>query len=316
VLQSLKSREFLAERENDYRIGSGDVLEISIYELERRDEFKTVEVRVEESGEISLPIVGTFIVGDLTVAEVEHKLNKLLVDGQFIKDPRLNVVVKEFRSKSVAALGAIEKPGEYTIRQNVTTLLDVLSMAGGPTPEAGYEMFVIKGLEKKGGLPVSGAMLLADPERLMDKRSTIAVDLISLLEEGNLVLNAVLGHGDVIYLPKAKMFYVIGFVRKPGGFPLIRPITVLEGIALAEGLMENEASPTRCALKRITDGKEELIPLDLLAIAKGKTPNFYLQADDIIDVRQTTWKWVGLEALAFFKRIFHFGYELNPRRID
>lgn len=308
---SRNSRLMLEERRQDYRLGPGDVLEINIFELEKRDEFKTVEARVEESGEIIIPIAGSITAGEKTVDELVQLINQRLVEGEFIKEPRTNVTVKEFMSKKVAVVGAVENPGEYMLRQNVTTLLDALGMAGGTTDQAGYELYVVKASrDLQAGR--TGAMV---PNPGFDE-NTIAVDLIALMQEGALDLNVALGNGDVVFVPRAKKFYVVGFVRRPGGFPLNQPMTVLQGIAMAEGLMEREASPTACALKRLSGGKEEIIPLDLLAIAEGEQPNFFLHPNDVIDVRQTTWRFIGLEMLDFFKRIFHFGYDLNPEARD
>jgi polysaccharide biosynthesis/export protein len=290
-----ESREKLADLAKDYRIGGGDVLEVSIFELEKRDEFKTLDIRIEESGNITIPLTGLLHAGGLTVSELETKITDALIEGEFIKAPRVSIIVKEYQSKKISVLGAVTKPGEYMIRRNATSLLDALGMAGGPTEEAGYEIYII---------------------RAEQKEVKIAVDLIALMEEGNLDLNVVLGHGDAVYLPKAKRIYVVGFVRKPGGFPLYHPMTVLEGIAMAEGLMEQKASPRCCALKRLNNGVEEIIPLDLVEIALGRDRNFFLQPNDVIDIRQTTTRLVTLELLDFFKGIFHFGYDLNPRRYD
>lgn len=315
-IKSRNSRLLLEERGQDYRLGPGDILEINIFELEKRDEFKTVEARVEESGEITIPIAGSMVAGGLTVDGLVNVINQRLVEGEFIKAPRTNVTIKEFRSKKIAVVGAVENPGEYMIRQNVTTLLDALGMAGGPTDQAGYELYVVKAsrdLQSAGAGPRGAGAALQNPG--FDE-NTIAVDLIALMQEGAIELNVALGNGDVVYVPRAKKFYVVGFVRRPGGFPLNQPMTVLEGIAMAEGLMEREASPSECALKRLTSGQEEIIPLDLVAIATGEKPNFFLQPDDVIDVRQTTGRFVGLELLDFFKRLFHFGYDLNPARRD
>jgi len=78
--------------------------------------------------------------------------------------------------------------------------------------------------------------------------------------------------------------------------------------------MEREASPSDCAIIRMVDNKEEILPLDLVAIAKGERPDFYLLPDDVIDVRQTSGRFFLLELINFIGDIFHFGYQLNPRR--
>ena len=93
------------------RVSGGDLLEISIYELEKRNEFKTVTVRVEESGDISLPVIGIVNTLDLTVVDIEEKIVKALQDIDFILSPRVSVVIKEYESKKIAVLGSVTAPG-------------------------------------------------------------------------------------------------------------------------------------------------------------------------------------------------------------
>lgn len=311
----------ISEQSCDYMVGADDVLEVSIFEWMVRETEKTVEARVSEKGFIALPLVGNVNVDGETTERIESHLVTLLRDGGFIKSPRVEVRVKEFRSKTVSVFGAVARPDQYNIRQNVTTLLDVLSLAGGTNEGAGYELYVLRpDKERDDGLSGTNAFdprtidayarnSLARPDT--ERHDVIVIDLIELLEKGNLELNVVLSHGDMVYVPEAHRFFVVGFVRRPGGFPLKRPITVLEGIALAEGLLEREASPRNCVLKRKEKDIEVVIPLDLVAISEGTEPNLYLQPHDVIDVRQTGWKKAGLETLETIKGVFGVGYSLN-----
>ncbi len=297
-----QSRKMLAQKKTDYRIGSGDVLEISVYGLEKRGEYRTVTMRVEASGEIKLPIIPPINVKGLTVAELERKITDVMIAVDFIKSPRISVVVTEYQSRRVAVLGSVNAPGEFTIRHNEITLYEALAKAGGPTKEAGYKLHLIRGLEDLNAVDDPGA---AD--------ETITVDLVSLMKEADLNLNLVLRHGDVVYVPEAEYFYVIGFVHSPGGFPLNRPVRVLDGIALSAGLIPKEASPRHCVLKRYENDMEVNIPLDLVAIADGLGENIFLRPDDVIDVRQTSLRFWTLEIWDFLGGIPHIGYDLNPR---
>ena len=134
----------LPELYEDYRVGAEDVLEVSIFEWELREETKSVEIRVSETGLIGLPVIGDMNVMNLTVEEIKAKIEKRLKDWQIIPNPRVSVVVQQFRSKRVAVVGAVRDPGTYTIRRNVTTLLDILSLAGGPDARAGQVAYVIR----------------------------------------------------------------------------------------------------------------------------------------------------------------------------
>ena len=308
-----KTMAMATERTTDYRVGPEDLLEIAIFEWELRGETRTVDVRVEESGVVALPVIGDVAVGGLTVQEIKTLLERRLVDGGILKDPRVTVVVKEFRSKRVSVVGAVHEPGVYTLRKNVTTLVSVLTLAGGPTDRAGHVLYVVRNAEagpavaeKPGGDGESNAITVV----LEDRPEVIAVDTYELLELGRPDLNVILRDGDIVNVPEAMKFYVVGFVEKPGGFPLTRPTTLLEGVALAGGLRERRASPRKCALKRYTATGEIVQPLDLVAVSRGEDPNIYLRPDDVIDVRQTWLRGAGLEFYDFVRGIFNVGYSI------
>jgi len=262
-------------------------------------------VRVGESGTVALPVIGELKLADLTVQQIKHLLETRLKSDGILKEPRVSVAVKEFRSKRVAVVGAVEDPGVYTLRQNVTTLLSVLTLAGGANDRAGQILYVIRAREENAPTAKKQA-----PEE-QEEQKVIAIDLYELLEMGNLELNVVLRHGDVVNVPEAKQLFVVGLVQKPGGFPLKRPTSVLQAVALAGGLREREASPSHCILKRRSRFGEELIPIDLVAIATGKAPNLYLMPDDILDVRQTLAKRLWLGFTDTFRDLFSIGYSLN-----
>ncbi|MEW6442679.1 MAG: polysaccharide biosynthesis/export family protein [bacterium] len=324
--RSLASGTFqrLPEFYEDYRVGPEDVLEISIFEWELREETKSVEIRVSESGLISLPVIGEMNVKDLTVDEIKAQIEKRLRDWQIIPNPRVSVVVQQFRSKRVAVVGAVSDPGTYTLRRNVTTLLDILSLAGGPDDRAGQVAYVIRNIRppaQKAAVPGgpsagdSGAgagetvpsPLSQGSAPASGDQEVITIDLFELMEQGNLALNVLVGDGDVINVPEAKRFQVLGFVKDPGTYSLKKPTTVLEGIAMARGVLDEESSASKSVLKRKTADGEILIPLDLPAISKGQQPNLYLQADDVIVVPQTGLRRSMLYVYNFIRGVWNFG---------
>ena len=332
---ALKTFERLPELYEDYRIGPEDVLEISIFEWELREETKSVEVRVSENGLISLPVIGEMTVENHTVNEVQTKIEKRLKEWQIIPNPAVSVVVQQFRSKKVSVVGAVRDPGTYTLRRNVTPLLDILGLAGGVDSRAGQVAYVVLNTrpmeqavveatsqEAQAAKSATEAPSKEEIEEMiaggeghrpegypvhMPGRDVIAVDLFELMEQGDLSLNVLVVDGDVIYVPEAKRFHVVGFVRDPGSYSLKKPTSVLEAIALARGVRDPDASVKKCALKRITPEGEIIIPLNLIAISKGDAPNIYLQPDDIIDVRQTRARKVALYTYEFVQRVFNFG---------
>jgi len=311
-LLAQRSRGIIKERSEDYRVGPGDLLEISIFEWELREETKTAVFRVAESGVIALPVVRDLNVGGLTVGEIKGRVETVLREGGFILKPRVSVDIREYRSKRIAVVGSVNDPGVYTLRQNVTTLLEILSLAGGVSEQAGNVLHVVRA-EGEGGRAdkAAGSAPQTGAKEGEAEQSVIAIDLYELMEMGNLALNVVLRHGDVVNVPEAKRISVIGYVREPGNFPLKKPTTVLEAVALAGGLMEREASPRYCVLKRRLPEGELIIPLDLVAISEGEEPNRYLLPNDIIEVRQTAQKRFGLELLDVLRSVLNVGFVLS-----
>lgn len=306
-LLALKSFEALKDRASDYRVGAEDVITISVFEWQIRNETRSVDVRVTAEGGVSLPILGDMKIAGMTTEQVRLAVEKSFRERDILQNPRVSVEVKDFRSKRVAVVGAVRDPGVYSLRQNVSTLIEVLSLAGGLTETAGQVVHVIRSQ--------NATLTAADVAPMMGKStgaeapesSLITVDLFDLMETGDMDLNVVVQPGDVINVPAAMKFFVVGFVNQPGGFPLTRPTTVLEAIALSQGLREREASPTECMLKRRTADSDLLIPVDLVSIARGEQPNLYLMGNDILDVRQTTLRGATLGFIDFVKSVFSVG---------
>lgn len=313
-------RNLAERREADYQLGPGDVIEVSIFEWELSEQTKTATFRVSESGYVSLPVIGDLRVGGKSVREVKREIETQLREGGYIMQPRVSVDVREFRSKRVMVVGAVRDPGVYVLRENVTTLLDVLSLAGGVTEQAGFRVHVIP--PRKASAPQRAAFEAEgdtgtlvfdgteDPSEPI-KKEAVTIDLFELLELGNMELNMAVEDGYVIHVPRAERFAVIGHARRPGSFPLNRPTTVLEAVAAAEGLMERQASPRHCTLKRRQDGEEKIIPVNLVAIAEGREPDFHLQPNDVLDIKQTLPKQVFLETLDTLRGLVGIGYTLN-----
>ncbi|MBV2208197.1 MAG: polysaccharide export protein [Thermomonas sp.] len=109
----------------DYRIGSQDLLEISVFGVEDLDK----EVRVNSNGQISLPLIGIVMAGGMTIPELEADLGKRYADG-FLQNPQVSVFVKEYTSQRITLEGAVKKPGIYPITGK-TTLLQAIALAEG-----------------------------------------------------------------------------------------------------------------------------------------------------------------------------------------
>ena len=289
-----QTRHLLKLRDQDYLVGSDDVLEISIFEWEMSEETKTLEFRVSETGMISLPALGPIHVGGKSIQDIQLLIEKELSDKGVLQNPRAGVSVKEYRSRRIAVIGEVNAPGVYAIHENVTTLMDMLTLAGGPTRDAGQIVHILR--KEKGKF---------EPVK-------ITVNLQELFDQGSFDLNAVLQGADIIYVPKAPLVYVYGSIRAPGGYTLGHYMRALEAIALAGGTTHDAAKRDCFIVRRNSSATaEQVLALDLYAVESGKQPDVFLKEGDVIHVPDSTARIAGSKLWEFFRGIFTFTYRLD-----
>jgi polysaccharide export outer membrane protein len=108
-----------------YRVGPMDVVAIDVF----REQDLTREVRVEENGEISLPLVGRVQAAGKTTAELERDI-AMRLQVAMLENPSVSVRVKEFMSQRVTVEGAVSQPGVYPLTSR-TSLLQMIATAHG-----------------------------------------------------------------------------------------------------------------------------------------------------------------------------------------
>ena len=114
----------------DYRIGSGDTLQISVW---KEPEASVPSVVVRPDGKITVPLIKDVEVAGLTPQQAE----KLITDGlsKFITDANVTVVVAAITSKKIYVIGAVRKEGTLPYTYGMT-VMQALSEAGGLTDYA------------------------------------------------------------------------------------------------------------------------------------------------------------------------------------
>jgi polysaccharide export outer membrane protein len=258
-----------------YVLGPDDMITIQALDL---DEVSNKPMRIDTSGYINLPLVGRLRAADLTLQQLEAELNERL--KTYAKDPRVVVSVSEFRSQPVSIMGYVHNAGVHQI-EGRKTLVEVLSKAGGPRPEAG-PIAKITRRQEYGSIPLPNAV-----DDQTGRFSIAEVNLKALIDGMNPEENIPIKPHDVISVPKADVVYVIGEVKKTGGFVLSQKqtISVIEALAMAEGL-NPLANRKRAEILRIVPGQTERmhVPVDLKQVLSGKATNIAMQAEDILFV--------------------------------
>ena len=126
-------------KNEESRIGPGDLLEISVFEAPEMNR----TLRVSANGEISMELLGAVKASGLTPSELESVLREQL-RRTYMKDPHVGVFVRELESHPVSVIGAVKKPGVFQIR-GTKTVIELLSMAEGPADDAGDTVLIMRG---------------------------------------------------------------------------------------------------------------------------------------------------------------------------
>ena len=271
--------------QGEYVLGPKDVLEITVFDEPELS--KTIEIGSE--GAIRFPLLNDVKLGGLSVREAEKLIEKKLGE-KFLRNPHVSILVKEYNSKKVYVLGAVAKPGYYSL-QGDTSLLEVISKAGGITQGGGTKILVAKGAgQDKEMLSKILARKTDDKGETIEdftretglKAAPILIDGHKLLEEGDISLNVTLDGGDVVYIPNVQKVYVLGEVKRPGGIIYEDGLTLLRAISLAGGV--TEMGKTKVQVTREVDGKEERFKVNLKSIIKDMKKDIPLKANDVIVV--------------------------------
>jgi polysaccharide biosynthesis/export protein len=245
----------------DYILGPGDVLRITIYGHGDLPQ----EVVLSSDGSFTYPFIGQVRAAGLTVSQLAESMARRLEEGYLVA-PQITIAVLQYSSQPVYVLGAVKSPGVQTLKRN-TTLLELISAAGGPTQEAGAEVIIARARKQDEARSTGSSK--SSPE-------SVRVNLEKLLA-GEVPQRIEIESGDTIYIPKGEFFFISGEVQKPGRYPLERDTTVAKALILAGG-PNKFAAPKRATVQRLVHGQR---------IEYRAAMNDVLQAEDILVIPQS-----------------------------
>ena len=229
-----------------YRLGAGDVLKLVVLE----EESLSAEYKVRESGAVEIPIVGRVVVAGLSQEEASAAIVAALTE-KYLKNPHVSVEIKTYGSQPVQVLGAVRNPGTFFLA-GPTTLLDILSLAGGILNEKSSQEVHVK---------------------RADALAPITVDLTRLLAQGE--GNMTLQPNDVVLVKEGEFVYVNGEVSKPGAVGWKTGLSLSQAVAAAGGASKTAALRTVYVVR---DG--QTITVNLSRVLKGKDADFPVRAGD------------------------------------
>lgn len=265
----------LEDSDFQYRIGIGDVLQVTVWDHpeltipagSERSSQESGNV-VNENGDIYYPYIGYVNVAGKTTQQVREEVADRLSD--FLEAPQVDVSVAAFRSQRIYVSGAVETPGVYPLTNIPTRLVDAISQAGGLDENGDWRHVVLT----------------------RDGRD-YSLSLKDVFEKGNKQHNVLLQSGDVINVPLGndRKVFVLGEVASTQTLPMGRNgLTLAEAISNVGGLNERQSDATGVFVVRRAEqagpDSEQLIDLFQLnlkdATAMVVADSFTLNNRDLV----------------------------------
>ena len=175
----------------EYYIGTGDVIEISVWDISELSK----EITVRPDGKISYPLIGEVDVYGLSMSQLNDELTKRF--SVYVRHPQVAVILKKFEGKSVFILGEVRGPGVYKYGGQVR-LIEAISGAGGFTLDA---------------VPRSVLVIRGDITR-NKKPQLIKIDMANIYTRANLRDNILLQPNDIVFVPRSFISNATDFFTK------------------------------------------------------------------------------------------------------
>lgn len=267
-----------------YSLGPGDI--ISVFIFAGGEQQIAVDLTVSDRGYVNFPFIGSIMARGMTGSELEHAVSIPLKKDYFV-DPQIHIRIKEYHSLHFSISGAVKKPGKYEMKA-ATTIMDLIAKAEGVTLERGNIAYVLR---EEGNF--TGQKKNTGGNDTAKGYQPIKVNLLKLLDEGDMTHNITLVPGDSVYIPLAKglnqdesKVYVSGEVKKPDLYTYQPGLTALSVCIMAGGF-DKYAAPNRTTIVRIENGEQKVIKIDLEEVIKGKIPDLPLKPGDRINVPES-----------------------------
>jgi len=269
-----------------YYVDSGDLLQIEltnvIQPLSENPGGNAYRVRVDGTGGITLPLVGSLQVSGKTLTQLEQEICGAYHPQFVLRAPAINVTLIEFEGAPVTVSGAVANPGIYNLRRDQMSVLAAIKEAGGIAQNGASAIRIYRSGEgsdrRKVLLPVDGA--------------------------GAPFPDTAIGPGDVIEVERQppRYFTIQGLVMRPGAYPYPpgEQYSLSLAIAFAGGLAKY--APRRAEIHRPTESG------GLTTIRVSTEPDvaedIIIKPGDVISVAPS----LGYHVKNFFSEFFRTGF--------
>lgn len=257
--------------EERYRIGYQDRVTVKV---DRHPDL-TQTVDVNPNGTITLFRLPEPVIA---VCKTERELATDIAAAyrkDYLRNPEVNVVVAEQRSQSFAVIGAVVKPAQYIVNRRIR-LLELLSVAGGPSKEAGSRIILAR----------TGSTSSCKENTTTNDTADVLYADFKIKDVLQGTDNPELRPGDIVSVLEEDSVYVYGNVVRQGQVKFKEPITLMQAIASAEGLKPAAKNSIRVLRQKSGSAEREELVFDIGKIAKKEANDPFLEANDVIAVSE------------------------------
>ena len=261
--------QYLSTNKASFQLGKGDVLSISVYD---EPDLTLESVPVRPDGMIAFPLIGDVQVDGRNVEEITDEIRERLL--QFVLEPRVSVVVREFNSLDYTLYGEVVNPGVYPLTTKVS-ITGAIAKAGGLT---------------KGQFRASSVELADLTHAFLARNGDVMpVDFVRLIRHGDMRFDIALQPGDYIHIPSglSKEVYILGEVKAPALFAFRESMPMSRTVALAEGFT-TDADLSRIHIVRGALHNPTVIVANFEEVINGKAQDVQLEPGDVVYVPPTT----------------------------
>lgn len=236
------------------QLGPGDAISLRVYGQPDMDATQYIA----DDGTIRVALAGAVTVGGLSPTQASQRVEHALRSGKYLVNPHVTITVTESRSQRVSVLGEVRTPGRYAIENN-TSVLDVLALAGGGTPDCAETVYILRP-------GVNGTV------------NRIPVNLSALATGEGGTSAPTLRAGDSLLAPRADRFYIYGEVQRPNTYRLEPGMTLVQALVTAGGVTPRGSERRIEIRRRDANGR---------TIIRRATANDVINAEDVIFVRES-----------------------------
>ncbi len=243
------------------QISVGDLLDVVVFDTPDL----SGRFRVNNQGNIILPLVGDLHVEGLTAPEAAQAVTEIYRNKQVMLQPQVTVFVAEFSTRGVTLSGEVRSPGIFPL-PGPRNLTDMLAAAGGLNESASKTVSIVH---------------RSDPGKIITVKLNVGAQTPASIEASNIQIFP----GDTIFVARSGVVYLVGDLARPGGYQVEHNdrLSLLDAVALAGGPTQTSKLWDARLIRRSATGREEL-KIDLKKILYGGGADMLMADGDILYV--------------------------------